>query len=575
MTQLDGLKMTSASSKTSEPGASKRAALYLRVSTGRQAENDVSLPSQRELTTRFCQTQGWSVVQEFVEPGASATDDRRAVFQKMLEEANGPNRRFDVICVHSFSRFYRNGAEMELAIRRLRKQGVEVISMTQPTGDDPSQQMMRQIIGIFDEYTSRENGKNVSRAMRESAKQGFWNGATPPLGYKIVEAERRGAKIKKRLAVDLGDAETVRLIFKLYAEGDGTSLPLGIKDVAKWLNSRGYRTRKGASFGIGPIHGILTNRCYATGKWPYGVRNSSTGEKHDPASIVEIEIPTLIPMALFEQVQARLSRNNPKVTPPRTVNGPNLLAGLAVCASGGGGMVRTGTARGARSYTYYSCAGCQQKGKSVCKGRHIPTAKLDSLIVENVKDQLLTPERLTFVLQGLLERSTAKDMAVAERRRSLEAKIAETNDKLTRLYRAIEEGIVDLDSDLMARIGALKNNRDITLTALERITHQAAARQDVTPERVEAFADLMRQKLDVGDVQARRSYLRTVISKIEIDDDRIRIIGEKSALADVIAGRANEAQNVSSFVRNWRTRHASSTTIHRLLHMQYQQLNSI
>ena len=57
---------------------------------------------------------------------------------------------------------------------------------------------MRQIIGIFDEYTSRENGKNVTRAMRESAKQGFWNGATPPLGYRIIEAERRGTKIKKR-----------------------------------------------------------------------------------------------------------------------------------------------------------------------------------------------------------------------------------------------------------------------------------------------------------------------------------------------------------------------------------------
>jgi DNA invertase Pin-like site-specific DNA recombinase len=158
----------------------KRAALYLRVSTGRQATNDVSIPSQRELTRRFCETKGWIVTEEFVESGASATDDRRPVFQNMLDQAEDPDCRFDVICVHSFSRFYRNGAEMELTIRKLRKHGVEVVSITQPTGDDPSQQLMRQIIGIFDEYTSRENGKNVTRAMRESAKQGFWNGATPP-----------------------------------------------------------------------------------------------------------------------------------------------------------------------------------------------------------------------------------------------------------------------------------------------------------------------------------------------------------------------------------------------------------
>lgn len=42
--------------------------------------------------------------------------------------------------------------------------------MTQPTGTDPSQEMMRQIIGIFDEYTSKEAGKNVTRAMKEHAK---------------------------------------------------------------------------------------------------------------------------------------------------------------------------------------------------------------------------------------------------------------------------------------------------------------------------------------------------------------------------------------------------------------------
>src|SRR5215472_7497251 len=102
-----------------EPPAPRRAALYLRVSTGRQAAGDVSIPSQRDLTRRFCEAQGWLVTAEFVEPGASATDDRRPVFQRMLEEAVSPDRRFDVICVHAFSRFYRNGAEMELTIRRL------------------------------------------------------------------------------------------------------------------------------------------------------------------------------------------------------------------------------------------------------------------------------------------------------------------------------------------------------------------------------------------------------------------------------------------------------------------------
>src|SRR5215831_4097171 len=199
--------MTFRHAPQSDPLAPRRAALYLRVSTGRQAAGDVSIPSQRDLTRRFCQARGWAVTEEFVEPGASATDDRRPAFQRMLDEATSPDRRFELICVHAFSRFYRNGVEMELTIRNLKKHGVEVVSVTQPTGDDPAQEMMRQMIGIFDEYTSRENGKNVTRAMRESARQGFWNGARPPLGYRAVGAEWRGSKVKKRLEIDPVEAE--------------------------------------------------------------------------------------------------------------------------------------------------------------------------------------------------------------------------------------------------------------------------------------------------------------------------------------------------------------------------------
>jgi len=49
--------------------------------------------------------------------------------------------------------------------------------------------------------------------MLENAKQNFWNGATPPLGYKIIEAERRGQKIEKKLDVDPVEQEIMHLIY--------------------------------------------------------------------------------------------------------------------------------------------------------------------------------------------------------------------------------------------------------------------------------------------------------------------------------------------------------------------------
>ena len=60
--------------------------------------------------------------------------------------------------------------------------------------------------------------------MKENARQGFWNGALPPIGYRIVEAaEQRGHRVKKALEIDHIQAKTVRLIFRLAREGDGSS----------------------------------------------------------------------------------------------------------------------------------------------------------------------------------------------------------------------------------------------------------------------------------------------------------------------------------------------------------------
>ena len=112
--------------------------------------------------------------------------------------------------------------------------------------------MLRQVIALFDEYQSKETAKHVLRSMKENARQGFWNGSQPPYGYRPIEVEQRGARVKKKLVIDDVEAEQVQLIFRLFAHGDGTSGPKGVKAVVRWLNEHGHRTRHGARWGIGP-----------------------------------------------------------------------------------------------------------------------------------------------------------------------------------------------------------------------------------------------------------------------------------------------------------------------------------
>ena len=109
----------------------RRVAVYARVSTGKQAEQDLSIPDQLAQAEAWAGQNAAEIVARFVEPGASATDDRRPEFQKMIDAATGPDRPFDTVLVHSMSRFFRDQYLCEMYLRKLARAGVAVASITQ------------------------------------------------------------------------------------------------------------------------------------------------------------------------------------------------------------------------------------------------------------------------------------------------------------------------------------------------------------------------------------------------------------------------------------------------------------
>ncbi|EGE55955.1 Resolvase domain protein [Rhizobium etli CNPAF512] len=538
-------------------GAGTRVALYLRVSTERQAQSDLSIPDQRRQALAYCAAREWIVAAEFVEPGASGTDDRRPELQRMLDLATAGGAPFDVILVHSFSRFARDHFALEHNVRRLRKAGVRLVSITQDLGDDPMSVMVRQVFALFDEYQSKENGKHVLRAMQENARQGFWNGAKAPYGYSVIAAEQRGAKTKKRLAIDPVEAEVVRLIFRLLRQGDGRSGPMGVKSLATWLNDQGHRTRTGARWGIGPLHKLITNPTYK-GEYRFNRTDWKTKAPKPEADHVTVSVEPIIDEAVFYAVQAALKARNPKAMPPRVVSGPILLTGIATCASCGGGMtLRTGKSG---RYRYYACAAAAQKGKSACKGRAVPMDRLDRAVTERVADQLLTPERIRVLLEGLMNRQAAREEDHTSRMAALRAKLADAESRLSRLYQAIENGIVDpADATLKERITALRTDRDIAQIALNRAAEEASPASRITEEKIAAFTEIMRTNVLEGEIAFRRAYLRSVIDQVEVDDNEVRICGRRTVLERLVMGAGAAPAGVPSFVRKWRTRRDSNS----------------
>ena len=119
----------------------------------------------------------------------------------------------------------------------------------------------------------------------------------------------------------------------------------------------------------------------------------------------------------------------------------------------------------------------------------------------------------------------------------MQREVADCDDRLRRLYRSIEDGIVELDDILRERTATLKSERERAKAALDRARAQCGTVTTIDSAKIDTFARLMTEKLDTGDTNARKAYIRSIIDAIEVDDTAIRIIGSKDVLQAVIAGK--------------------------------------
>jgi site-specific DNA recombinase len=143
----------------------KRAVIYARVSTPKQAEADLSIPDQLRACAIYCEQQGWQMVGQYTDAGLTATDDNRPDFQRMVEDVLSGTGGFEIIVVHSQSRFFRDNFQTEIYRRRLLKFGVEVVSATQDFGTGPLADLIRQILWT--------NGRIFFEREREACTPGY------------------------------------------------------------------------------------------------------------------------------------------------------------------------------------------------------------------------------------------------------------------------------------------------------------------------------------------------------------------------------------------------------------------
>lgn len=530
-----------------------RAVIYARVSTTKQAAQDLSIPDQIQRCEQYCEQRGWTVAKQFIDSGVSATTDNRPEFQAMIAEACSQARPFDVLLVHSQSRFARNTLDLLHYRRKLEKGGVQLISITQDIGTGDQANVLVTMLAAMDEYQSAEISKHVSRSMIENAKQGFWNGAIPPYGYKTYTADVRGAKKKKKLEIAPDEAENIRFIFKLYVHGDGDTGPLGIRRLQKKLNTDGILYRKERPFRVQQIQRILRNEAYI-GNHYLNKRSSKNNYQYRPREEwIHFSVPPIISDDLFHAAQKKLDRQNPLKTAPRMVTSNVLLTGLAHC-SACNSKLRMATGKSG-AYKYYKCSTRLEEGNDICPGCSVRAEKLDDIVINALLERAFDHDGLLDLWASVADRATNMATELEARVEALKSEKAAIRSKLEILWEQISVSEAKLDDAGKALLAKLQRQQGRLAASINELeARRLSDPKPIRPEDFRHFSNVLKKRLNnQTNPQFVRALIRTHIVGVGVDGQRqrVRVKGSNEVLLNQISHFAESRDVVPSLVQEW------------------------
>ncbi len=498
-----------------------KVALYARVSSDQQAEKNNSIPSQLRLLHEYALKHNMEVVKEYVDEGESALSINRPAFLEMIGDTKKRFPSFQVILLWKLSRFARNRQDSILYKSMLRKRGIEVTSISEPIDDTPQGQLMEGMIEVIDEFYSAVLAQETLRGMVENARKGYRNGGFPIYGYKNVRVFDDKGNPKTKYEVNEAEVKVVKLIFELYAKGNG------LKNIVMELGRRVIRPRSGSYWSKSTLANILRNETYI-GWTVFNKRDKKTiGRQFKPKDewiIIKNTHEPIMSKELFYRVQKLIEERQPKNTPAQVTASQYLLSGLMRCGKCSGAYGVTGYGR-ERKYAYYNCISYSKKGKKVCPGRRLRADELDREVIGRVRRLVFSNENMRKLLDDINAATKSLRVDYSRKITDLKKKAADLQLKAARQYEAIESGKIDL-SLVAERLKELRIQRDSLqeeIMYFERLNsqHQPAY---LTRSTIESYRKEMEEVFVGTNVHEQRNFLKKFIEKIIIQNSRIEIV---------------------------------------------------
>lgn len=469
-----------------------RVAQYARFSSDNQRTE--SIDAQLRAMNQFCKQQHWQVVATYTDEARSATTDNRPQFQQMITDSS--KGIFDIVLVHKLDRFSRDRYDSAIYKKRLKKNNVQLCSVLERIDDSPESIMMESVLEGMAEYYSRNLGREVMKGMKETALQCKHTGGCPPLGYDVGE--------DRKLVINKHEAEAVKIIFEMYADGHGYSA------IIDYLNEHGYTTKRGQLFGKNSLYEILNNEKY-TGVFVFNraaaksnsKRNNHAYKTNENIIRVPDGCPAIISKTLFEKVQ-RVKAKNRRNTGRYHGKEFYLLTGKVFCGVCGKriqGNLRFSGERKNRLCTYR----CDEP-KQLCKNKENNKDYLDAYVADLLRQKIFNKAALRRKINVVNKYISAYNAEFDEHYDIIKSELEEVTIALSNITAAVEKGV--LTDAIIERSEALEQRKN-------EIQAQLASLRRFEPLKLEKYLYLIEgYKQLKRNTPEFRAFVQTYIDKV-------------------------------------------------------------
>lgn len=471
----------------------KTGAIYIRVSTDKQEE--LSPDAQLRLLMDYAKTNHTDIPMEYIfqDNGISGRKaNKRPAFQQMIALAKSKEHPIDTIIVWKFSRFARNQEESIVYKSLLKKNNVDVVSVSEPLIDGPFGSLIERIIEWMDEYYSIRLSGEVMRGMTQNAIRGHYQ-SDAPIGYRSPGNKKPPEKDPKTVQIPI-------MMKDLLLSGSS------LLQIARKLNEQGYRTKHGNLWDARGVRYVLENPFYTgISRWNYTDR----GRQLKPADEVIYTKGNWEPLwdkATLEEIKKHLAMNMRKTKSRDVSAAKHWLSGLLICSSCGGTLAYSGT-KNSRGFQ------CWKYTKGFCNESHyIGIRPIEKMVIEYLESILHSPAIVYTVISSA---SADADSKLAD----LEKQLQKVENKEKRIKAAYLNEIDSLEEYKANKAALLKERaaieKNIKLLTISNTDMSKEEMDKKMKQNISALLAVLQD--DSADYVQKGNMMRNVVDHIVFD----------------------------------------------------------